>query len=124
MRPCTAHSLLGTRPTPALVGFARLVTDAVTFAYLTDVYVLPPHQGKGLGTWLVECVQATLDTWPMLRRTMLLTTSARSVEFYRKTMDMDVFDNARPDAVKAMGGKGLGSSFRDDDEGIRERERR
>ncbi|KAJ4293840.1 hypothetical protein N0V88_005354 [Collariella sp. IMI 366227] len=30
-----------------MVGFARLVTDHVTFGYLTDVYVLAEHQGKG-----------------------------------------------------------------------------
>jgi GNAT superfamily N-acetyltransferase len=36
------------------VGFARMVTDRATFAYLGDVFVLPSHRGRGLGTWLVE----------------------------------------------------------------------
>jgi GNAT superfamily N-acetyltransferase len=39
-------------------GFARAITDYATFAYLADVFVLPPHRGHGLGVWLIECVRA------------------------------------------------------------------
>jgi GNAT superfamily N-acetyltransferase len=35
------------------VGFARMVTDLATFAWLADVFVLERHRGHGLGTWLV-----------------------------------------------------------------------
>ena len=35
------------------VGFARAVSDGVAVAYLADVYVLPEHQGRGLGKQLV-----------------------------------------------------------------------
>jgi GNAT superfamily N-acetyltransferase/uncharacterized damage-inducible protein DinB len=38
------------------VGFARVVTDRATFAWLCDVFVLEPYRGRGLGKWLVECV--------------------------------------------------------------------
>jgi GNAT superfamily N-acetyltransferase len=38
------------------VGFARVVTDYATFAWLADVYVLEPHRGRGLGKALVEAV--------------------------------------------------------------------
>jgi len=38
------------------VGFARVVTDRATFAFLADVFVLPDYRGRGLGEWLVECV--------------------------------------------------------------------
>lgn len=38
------------------IGFARVVTDCATFAYLADVFVLPEHRGAGLGKWLIECV--------------------------------------------------------------------
>ena len=38
------------------IGFARVVTDFATFAYLGDVYVLPEFQGEGLGKWLIEVV--------------------------------------------------------------------
>jgi len=36
------------------IGFARVVTDRVTFAWLCDVFVLEPHRARGLGVWLVE----------------------------------------------------------------------
>jgi GNAT superfamily N-acetyltransferase len=36
------------------VGFARVVTDLATFAWLADVFVLDGHRTAGLGTWLVE----------------------------------------------------------------------
>jgi GNAT superfamily N-acetyltransferase len=37
-------------------GFARVVTDGTRFAWLSDVYVLPVHRGRGLGKWLIETV--------------------------------------------------------------------
>ena len=37
------------------VGFARVVTDNVTFAWLCDVFIAESHQGMGLGKWLIEC---------------------------------------------------------------------
>jgi GNAT superfamily N-acetyltransferase len=40
------------------VGFARLVTDHATFAWLADVYVLDAHRGLGLGKALVAAVVA------------------------------------------------------------------
>lgn len=36
------------------VGFARIVTDQATFAYLCDVFVVEAHRGRGLGHWLAE----------------------------------------------------------------------
>jgi len=38
------------------VGFARVITDYTTFAYLADVFILPSHQGRGLGKWFVGCI--------------------------------------------------------------------
>lgn len=43
-------------PGGAQAGFARVVTDLATFAWLCDVFVLEPHRGKGLGKWLVETI--------------------------------------------------------------------
>lgn len=40
------------------VGFARVVTDHATFAYLADVFVDEAERGRGLGHWLVETVVA------------------------------------------------------------------
>ncbi|HEY2971730.1 MAG TPA: GNAT family N-acetyltransferase [Pyrinomonadaceae bacterium] len=37
-------------------GFARVVTDYATFAWLADVFVLPEHRGKGLSKWLMEVI--------------------------------------------------------------------
>ena len=38
------------------IGFARVVTDAATFAYLCDDYILESYRGRGLGKWLMECI--------------------------------------------------------------------
>ena len=43
------------------VGFARVVTDRATFAYLADVFVLEAHRGQGLGKWLVEVILSHPD---------------------------------------------------------------
>ena len=37
-------------------GFARVVTDRATFAYVCDVFVLEEERGRGLARWLMECV--------------------------------------------------------------------
>lgn len=38
------------------VGFARVVTDHVTFSWLCDVLVAEEWRGRGLGTWMIACV--------------------------------------------------------------------
>jgi len=38
------------------VGFARVVTDFATFAWLCDVFIDEAHRGQGLGAWLMEAV--------------------------------------------------------------------
>jgi GNAT superfamily N-acetyltransferase len=38
------------------VGFARMVTDLATWAWLCDVYVVPEHRGDGLGTAMVRTI--------------------------------------------------------------------
>lgn len=42
--------------TQKFVGFARLITDKATFAYLADVFVDTDYRGKGLGKWLIETI--------------------------------------------------------------------
>ena len=56
-------------------GFARLITDFATFAYLCDVYVLEEYQGEGLGRWMMECLH-NHPLFEQLRRIMLFTTTA------------------------------------------------
>ncbi len=62
----------------AQIGFARVVTDRATFAYLADVFVLPAHRGSGLGVWLVECVLAH-PALAGLRRFTLATRTAHAL---------------------------------------------
>ena len=38
------------------IGFARVISDYTTFAYLADVFILEEEQGKGLSKWLMECI--------------------------------------------------------------------
>jgi GNAT superfamily N-acetyltransferase len=38
------------------VGFARVISDFATYAYLADVYVLEEFRGRGLSKWLMECI--------------------------------------------------------------------
>jgi GNAT superfamily N-acetyltransferase len=64
-----------------LVGFARVVSDYATFAYLADVFVLESHRGKGLSKWLMECIMSHPELQG-LRRWVLSTRDAH--ELYRK----------------------------------------
>lgn len=38
------------------VGFARVISDYTTYAYLADVFVLEEHRGYGLGQWLIQSI--------------------------------------------------------------------
>jgi GNAT superfamily N-acetyltransferase len=60
------------------IGFARVVTDHATVAYLADVFVLPEERGKGLGRWLVETVLRHPDLQG-LRRWLLGTRDAQGL---------------------------------------------
>jgi len=60
------------------VGFARVVTDKATFAYLADVYVVEAHRGKGLSKRLLEAILAHHDLRG-LRRFLLATRDAHSL---------------------------------------------
>ena len=60
------------------VGFARVITDRATFAYLADVFVLEAHHGHGLSKWLMECIQSHPDLQG-LRRWMLATRDAHGL---------------------------------------------
>ena len=60
------------------VGYARVVTDEATFAYLCDVYVLEEHRGRGLGKWLVDVVLSH-PRLQGLRRILLATRDAHTL---------------------------------------------
>jgi GNAT superfamily N-acetyltransferase len=62
----------------AQIGFARVVSDNATLAWLGDVYVLTAYRGKGLGRWLVTSVMAHPNLQG-LRRWMLSTRDAHAL---------------------------------------------
>lgn len=43
------------------VGFARVISDLATFAYLGDVFIVPDYRGRGLSRWLMECIVSHPD---------------------------------------------------------------
>lgn len=96
------------------VGFARAISDYATFAYVSDVFVLEEHRGKGLAKWLLQTI-ASHPSLQGLRRTMLATEDAHGLyrqfgftplhkpEMFMQRWDSDVYSRcATPDAA---GGK-------------------
>ena len=74
-------------------GFARVITDSSTFAYLADIFILDNHRRKGLSKWLLETIIAH-DELQGLRRIMLRTEDAHDLykKFGFKTLnDADKF---------------------------------
>ena len=63
------------------VGFARVVTDYATFAWLADVFVLDEYRGQGLGKWLIEVIVSHRDLQGF-RRWVLATKDAH--DLYRR----------------------------------------
>jgi GNAT superfamily N-acetyltransferase len=86
----------------AQVGFARVVSDFATVAYLGDVFVLESHRGRGLSKWMMECIREH-PALQGLRRWILLTRDAhglysqfgfkplKSPERYMERHDPDVY---------------------------------
>ncbi len=60
------------------VGFARVVTDKATFAYLADVFVTEAHRGKGLAKRLLQAI-AIHEDLQGLRRILLVTRDAHDL---------------------------------------------
>jgi GNAT superfamily N-acetyltransferase len=63
------------------VGFARIITDYATFAWVADVFVLENARGQGLGKWLMEVILSHPELQGF-RRWVLATKDAH--ELYRK----------------------------------------
>ncbi len=60
------------------LGFARVITDFATFAYLADVFVVETSRGEGLGVWLMEVIMGH-PRLQNLRRWMLVTRDAHGL---------------------------------------------
>ena len=70
------HSLnFGLYEGASQIGFARVITDRATFAFIRDVFVFAEYRDRGLGTWLMEVVLRHPDL-QHLRRVMLATRDA------------------------------------------------
>jgi GNAT superfamily N-acetyltransferase len=92
------------------VGFARVITDYATFAYLSDVFVLEAYRGRGLGDWLVATILAHPDLQG-LRRWSLVTREAHGLyrkhgftalanpERYMEIADLEVYERAKSSAA-------------------------
>jgi GNAT superfamily N-acetyltransferase len=88
----------------AQIGFARVISDRATFAYLCDVYVLEGYRGRGLGKWLIEVVTSHPDL-KRLRRFVLATRDAHSLyekfgftplnkpEIFMEVFRPDIYEN-------------------------------
>lgn len=57
------------------IGFARVISDFSTIAYLGDIYVLKKYRGKGLSKKLMDCIM-NHENLQGLRRWILLTATA------------------------------------------------
>ncbi|KAK2731435.1 hypothetical protein FQN57_003445 [Myotisia sp. PD_48] len=90
------------------IGFARLVTDQVTFFYLADVYIQPQYQGSGLGTWMLQSIDEVLLSMPHLRRFILVATGERGARYYAKNMNMAILGETG--SMVVMGRTGPGSA--------------
>ena len=62
----------------AQVGFARLITDFATMAYVADVFIMREYRGRGLSKWLMACMTG-LPELAVLRRWVLVTRDAHSL---------------------------------------------
>ena len=60
------------------VAFARMITDTATFAYLSDVFVLEEHRGKGISKWLMQEILAH-PKLQGIRRMVLATSDAHGL---------------------------------------------
>ena len=60
------------------VGFARVISDYATFAYIGDVFILQAYRGRGLAKLLMECI-TTHPSLQGLRRWTLATRDAHGL---------------------------------------------
>ena len=62
------------------IGFARVISDFATYAYLCDDYILEDYRGSGLGSWLMECIFRHPELQGLRRWTLI----AQEPRFYAK----------------------------------------
>ena len=86
------------------VGYARVITDYSTFAYLCDVYILEEHRGKGLSKWMMTFIHAHPNLQG-LRRWVLFTLDAHGLYkqfgWHEARIPERYLEKHNPDAYKA-----------------------
>lgn len=85
------------------VGMARMITDYVTLAYLTDVYLMEEYRSLGLGRWMIHCCREIVVELPALRFMILLTGSEQAQQLYRRELGMKVMGTE--ETLAAMGAR-------------------
>jgi len=80
-RALVARSIEGSMPFVLLrdgeqVGFARVISDRATFAYVADVFVIEPERGRGAARWMMTCILSHPDL-EGVRRVHLVTLDAK-----------------------------------------------
>jgi len=103
---------------PRQVGFARVITDRASFAYLADVFVDPGARGRGLSRWLMEVIAAHPELQG-LRRFLLATRDAHGLyakHGFRPLAHPEYFmEIHRPNTYPSGGGSSEGSDGDDTD---------
>jgi GNAT superfamily N-acetyltransferase len=86
------------------IGFARVISDFATIAYLGDVFVLPEFRGRGLSKWLMQCVCSHPEL-QNLRRWILVTGDAHGLYerfgFSQLAHPENFMERHHPDLYKA-----------------------
>lgn len=74
------------------IGFARVISDFATIAYLGDLFIIEEYREKGLSKWLMETIMSHPNLRG-LRRWILLTGDAH--ELYRKFGWTNIADSSK-----------------------------
>ncbi|KAH7239170.1 putative GNAT family N-acetyltransferase [Fusarium tricinctum] len=75
-----------------MVGFARVVTDYVTLAYLTDVFVVDEFQRRGLASWLMQALKEIVNEWKHMRGLLLMTHDQAAARLYQRELGAQEFE--------------------------------
>ncbi len=76
------------------IGFARVISDMATYAYLCDDFILEEYRGRGLGRWLMECIFAHpalegLRRWTLIAREPHIYAKFGFTPFQQPEMNME-----------------------------------
>ncbi len=70
------------------IGFARVISDFATFAYLADVFITPEERGKGLSKWLMQ----TIIDHPYLQGLRIFTLATKDAHELYAQFGFTLFD--------------------------------